>query len=538
MKKIFVLLLATVLLAGLIAAPASATYADEKSTDFIQSGTTAHDLTAYGSHIFVAYKVDTAPVPDGVIGTGEYPAPSDVSTLADGLSLTDTSGSNSRAEYLANFEDGGFTLTTYIVYDNTYAYIAEVLDSTMPISVAQANGRASTLISHLNLGLNQAEEVPNHYSNLTFYYTYTQTNTEDIEDPSGFELSKVSTLSLLKRDIYSKAGNTTTTISDTNGKCFTDANQTAWTPSEYGKAENNGYVGSVDGNNYQYVFEYRIPLGDPLRVAPEGTTLDSLLAKDVFFGSYFYQIAITRALNGKTNQIFLSASKSKADTLTSFVDPEKTTTYGQAVADYWPVSNAGTSDAGSNAINYLPSQIWFVGAYDPANPYKPATSGIRPVLTGVGLTANYTGVRAGKEFTFTPIGDCAGNANPSLGDQRMIPTTWQIRFNNSVFKKGTIADKGTGDFTTTISTKGYYTGLHTLIVTYQLQSFNGTSWVNLDSKETIARSFTVTGGVRAATGASAQTGDSLTWLWISLGVVTVAAAAVVVFAVSRRRRSI
>ncbi len=537
MKKIFVLLLATVLLAGVVAAPASATYADLESTDFIQGGTTAYDLTAYGSHIFVAYKVQTAPTPDGVIGTGEYPAPSDVSTLSDGLSLTDTSGSASRAEYIAEFEDGGFTLTTYIVYDDTYAYIAEVLDTTKPISVVQSNGRAGTLITHLNIGLNQAPEVPNHYSNLTFNHTYNQTNTEDFFDPAGFELKNVSALALLKRDIYTKAGNGNTTISETKNQ-YVDANETEWKPSEYAKEENNGVGGSFDGTNYQYVFEYRIPLGDPLRVAAEETTLESLLAKDVFYGSFFFQVAITRALNNKTNQIFLSAGKSKADTLTSFIDPEKTTTYGQAIADYWPVSNAGTNDAGSNAVNYLPGQIWFVGAYDPANPYKPVTSGIRPILTGVALTADYTGVRAGKEFTFNPVADCAGNPNPSVGDQRMVPTSWQIRFNNSVFKKGAIEDKGTGDFTTTISTKGFYTGLHTLTVPYQLQSFNGSSRVNLDSKETIARSFTVTGGVRAATGASAQTGDSLTWLWISLGVVTVAAAAVVVFVVSRRRRSI
>ncbi len=519
MKKLFSLLLAIVLAVGVLGTTASASYVDLTSTAYIQGGTNARDLQAYGFHTLNAYQVNVAPKLDGVVSTGEYPAASDVATIGNGLSLTNSTGTT---DYTADYGDlyKDFTVTTYLVYDSEYAYIAEVVESSQAISVLMANDEASTLNASVRYGLNQSAELPEAASRLSNTYTY-------VVDGGSIVPYSCSAGNRTYK-VINGAVSQTATLDDSP---YTDASSVVWNKAQYKNFTAASY--SEKDGKYKYEFEYQIPLVDIAYSACgkyDAATVAELLSKDLFYGSYLFQVAVTRTGgDGRDLHMFLSTGKAGNGALYPYSSPGTgaTSTWSKAVKEYW------TNDAGEAlSVSYVPSPVYHNGVYDPSKPVTNASTGFRPGMTGYALDNVASVYKIGNVASFTVIPDAIENTNPAVGDSRVIPVEFRLRQGSDSKLTGTFAsDYKSAKF----QTKGLSTGVYSLVVTFSQQRFDGTQWVDSGITKNLARNITIAGTVMGnAQSGSAQTGDNLTFVVLASGALLVAGAAVLVL--SRKKR--
>ncbi|MBR4287984.1 MAG: LPXTG cell wall anchor domain-containing protein [Clostridia bacterium] len=521
MKKLFSLLLAIVLVVGALCTTASASYVNRTSTTYIQGGTDAYDLYAYGLHTFNAYKVTAAPTLDGVISTGEYVAAADVSTIGDGLALTNSLGTT---DYTADYgeEYKNFKITTYLVYDSEYAYIAEVVEGDKEISVALPSGGDSTLNTSVRYGLNQSKEIPEAASRLSNTYTYNYNG-------GALDVYKCASGNRTYKVINGAVSKTVTLDDDP----YTDASATVWNKEEYQKATAAKHT--TDAGKHSYVFEYKIPLTDIAYSACgkyDAATVASLLSKGKFYGSYLFQVAVTRTGgDDHTTHLFLTTGKAGNGTIYPFSSPGEgaPSTWSKAVKEYW------TNDAGESfSISYLPSPIHHNGAYDPSNPVVHATSVFRPGMSGYSLNEVASVYKVGTTATFTVIPDAIENVNPVEGDCRMIPTQFRLRQGSNSKLTGTFAsDYKTAKF----QTKGLSTGVYSLVVTFTMQRFDGSKWVDTEITKNLARNITIAGSVMAsAESGASQTGDNISYVLMACGALLLTAGTAV--AVLTRKKKV
>ncbi len=525
MKKIISVVLAICFVVGAFCMPVAATYANQTSTAYIQLGTTAHDLRAYGLHTFVSnYIHGAAPVMDGVISTDEYNSgnvPSDTAKIGDGLTLTNNTGtSDYTAEYGDNYKD--FTVKTYLSYDDTYAYIAEEVTSTQPIENTNSMGNTTPINVNVRYGLNQSELLPEFTSRLSNSYSY---------DFDGTNLV-LSSLSSADRN-YKKMDGMLTTSVVTDYEAYNDGAVT-WNRDEYKKPENAASSYKEDSNGYKYIFEYRIPLADVIYSATgrfNKEDVASLIASD-FYGSYFFQIAVTKTGGEDANkQFFLStgyAANSPKLPYSAKSADAKATTWAKAVKEYWTDANGE-----SLSVSNIPSPVYH-GSKTAGTVTLPAASQFRPGLSGYGLNEIKSVFEIGSKATFTVTPDCGENTAPVTGDLRVIPTKFRVRNGFDTKLSGTFADDlKTASFDTT----NLPVGLSTLVVTFTQQRFDGTNWVDTGVTKNLSRNITIAGTVlgSAEQGAS-QTGDSLTIAIVAGSVMVLAAvtAGVIIF---RKKRS-
>lgn len=524
MKKIISVVLAVCFVIGAFCMPVAATHADQTSTDYIQVGTTARDLRAYGVHTFVSnYIHGAAPVMDGKISTDEYNSgnvPSDVAKIGDGLSLTNSTGTS---DYTADFGEDykGFTVKSFLSYDDTYAYIAEEVTSDKAISDVNSLGTPSPINTSVRYGLNQSELVPEFVSRLSNSYSY---------EMVGGNLV-LSSLSSADRN-YKKLEGTVNTTAITDTEAYNDGVVT-WNRDEYKKPENAACEYTVDQGTHKYVFEYRIPLADVIYSATGRFSKEdvaSILASD-FYGSYFFQVAVTRTGGAdKNKQFFLStgyaANTPKLPYSAKSADA-KATTWGKAVREYW------TTLAGESlSIPYVPSPVYH-GSKTAGTVTLPAASQFRPGLSGFGLNEIKSIYEIGSTASFSVIPDAVENTSPMVGDIRVVPTQFRIRNGFDTKLTGTFND----DYkTASFDTSKLPVGLSTLVVTFSQQRFDGTNWVNTGVSKNFSRNITIAGSVlgSAQEGAS-QTGDSLAVVIACSSVMALAAVAAGVLIYKKKR---
>jgi len=520
MKKLFSLLLAIVLVVGALCTTASAAYVNFTSTAYIQGGTNAYDLQAYGLHTFNAYKISAAPTLDGVISTGEYPIASDVSTIGDGLSLTNSTGTT---DYTAEHGSlyNGFKITTYLVYDNEYAYIAEVVEGDAEISVALPNGENSTLNTSVRYGLNQSPEVPEAASRLSNTYTYNYNGgaMSVYSCSAGNRTYKVINGSISK----------TATLDDDP---YVDASSVVWNKAQYKTATAAAH--SENAGKHSYVFEYKIPLADIAYSAAgkyDAATVSSLLSKGKFYGSYLFQVAVTRTGGADGDiQMFLTTGKAGNGVLYPYSSPGEgeTSTWAKAVKEYW------TNAAGEAfSVSYGASPVHHNGAYDPSNPVVNPSSGFRPGLSGYALNEVPSVFKIGTVGTFTVTPDSVENTNPVTNDCRVIPTQFRLRQGSDTKLTGTFAsDYKTAKF----QTKGLSAGVYSLVVTFSQQRFDGTKWVDSGISKNLIRNVTIAGSVMgsASSGAS-QTGDNVSYVLVACGALLLTAGTAVAVLVRKKK---
>lgn len=517
MKKIISLALAACLAIGAFCMPAMATVANQTSTAYIQYGTTAHDLQAYGLHSFVSYYVNAAPQMDGVISSAEYNATgiaSDVAKIGDGLTLTNNSGTTDyTAQFGKDYED--FEIKTYLAYDETYAYIAEEVTSKQAISVVKANGSASTLNVSVRYGLNQSELLPEAQGRLSNSYSYS------VDSTGAVALSACSSADR----VYRKLDGAVVSTALVDVEPYQDGSIT-WDRAEYAKAANAAASHTVNAGEHKYVFEYRIPLADVVYSATGRYNKDdvkAILESGTFYGSYLFQIAVTRTggEEGK-DQFFLNTGYAANREVLPFAGKGEATTWAKAIREYWVGANGETL-----SIPYVASPVVHnaKNAQVPSVPTAPASSGFRPGLTGYALGEVKSAYKTNSVVTFTVTPDCVDNKAPVVGDVRVVPTQFRVRngFNTKV--SGTFS----ADFTTAqFSTASLPIGINTLVVTFTTQRFDGANWVNTDVYKNVSRNFTVTGSVQSASKGASQTGDSLVIFAVAGGAMILAAGAAVV----------
>ncbi len=522
MKKIISVILAICFVAGMFCLPVAAAYTDLSSTPYIQVGTSAHDLGAYGLHTFSSYYVGVAPTLDGVISDGEYNStniPSDVATVGDGLSLTNSLGSaDYTKEFGKDYED--FTIKSYLAYDDTYAYIAEEITSTQGIDL----GSTSILNANVRYGLNQSDAIPEAAGRLSNSYSFTVD-------------SSVTTNKLTSADrTYKKLDGAVTSTVQTDIDPYNDGT-TVWTREEYGKSENATAAVSNAGGKETYVLEFRIPLADLIYSATGRYSKDdvsALLAKGAFYGSYFFQVSVTRSGGADQNRQFFLSTGYAANTeilpYSSSSETVKASTWAQAVKEYWTTAK-GESLAVTNIASPILHNAKTTAA--PSTPSVIPTTGFRPGLTGYGLKEVKSVYKLGETATITVTPDGIENTAPAVGDVRIIPTKLRIR--NGFDTKFT--GKFNADFkTASFKTDSLPVGLNTLVVTFTQQRFDGTNWVDTGVSKNLSRNFTLTGSVKAASQAASQTGDSVTLIALS-GTVMLLAAGVVSVVILRKRKS-
>ncbi len=518
MKKIISLALAVCTLISAFCLPVMASYADQTSTAYIQYGTTAHDLQAYGLHSFVSYYVGTAPQMDGTISSGEYNAtgiPSDVAKIGDGLTLTNNTGTTDyTAQYGNDYAD--FQIKTYLAYDEVYAYIAEEVISNQAISAISPNGSSSTLNATVRYGLNQSALLPEGQSRLSNSYSY-------LLDPISGDLS-VSACSAADR-VYRKIDGAVVSTALVDVDPYNDGT-TVWNRSEYAAPANAAANHTENSGEHKYVFEYRIPLADIVYSATGRYHKDdvkAILESESFYGSFLFQIAVTRTGGEDQNsQFFLNTGYAANREVLPFSGKGEGTTWAKAVREYWVNANGEYLN-----VSYIASPIVHNGknAQVPSVPTKPEASGFRPGLSGFGLGEIKAAYKTNSVVKFNVTPDAVENKNPVLGDVRVVPTQFRVRngFNTKV--SGTFS----ADFTTAqFSTASLPIGINTLVVTFTTQRFDGTSWVNTDVYKNISRNFTVTGSVQAASQGSSQTGDSFVIFAVAGSVMLLAGAVSVV----------
>lgn len=496
----------------------SANYVDHKSTEYIQNGMNAHDLGVYGGHTFVSYRTETPPVLDGAVSTGEYPAVSDVASVGDGLYVTNSTGN---ADYTATEGTGfsDFTVTTYLAYDNEYAYIAEVIASpTTPISVTTYSGGTSTLTAHVRYGLNQSAEIPEAASRLSNTYAYSF-------DGNDFMVSACSGGNRTYRTIENAT--TQTTVLDDD--CYVDANSTVWNMAQYAQ---NAAIGTQTGAAYTYTLEYRIPLADIAYSATgsyDPATVPALLASGSFYGSYVFQIAVSRtAVNGKT-QVFLSTAIPANATVTPYTTygTGTPTTWAQAVKDYWT-----TPKGKSLSISYVPSPVLHAGALDPMNPVTISTSGFRPGVSGYGFKDFKPVARLGDPYAFSVYNSGLENTSPAYGDTRFIPTLYRFRSGSTTAASGSFNSDWS---TATVDTKSFKAGVYSLVVSFTEQMWDGSNWVNTGFVKNLSQNINFAGSVLGTSAGAGPTGDAGLVLMISIGAMTLCAASITVIVLKKKK---
>lgn len=522
MKKIISLLLAVTFVACAFCMPVSATYADRSSTAYIQYGTSAHDLQAYGLHTFQSAYVTAEPALDGVISAGEYGAleNADVATIGNGLTVTNNTASSDyteafKKEYAQTYEK--IKLTSYLAYSDEYAFIAAKVESPFKFDVVTYDGTVDTLNVNVRYGLNQSDAVPEAASRLSNTYEY-------VENGAGYLISGCTTGNRNYKVINGTVSQSIT---------LEDEPYADWNTVKYSKNNNIGY--SNDGTTHTYIFEYKIPLADVMFSATgtrDAAQVATLLANETFYGSYLFQVAVTRTGgdNQKTqyylttgyagNRELLPYSATSADA--------QTTTWAKAAKEYW------TNEKGESlSVAYIPSPVIHKKSVAPGTSIVPPASGFRPGLTGYRLDKVATSYKLGDVAKFTVIPDAVENVNPVEGDVRVIPTKFRVRKGYDTKITGTFAD----DFKTAqFETKDLPVGLNTLVVTFVQQKYDGTKWVDTTITKNLSRNFTITGTVlAAATQGASQTGDSLNTILLLGGAMLVASAGISALALKKKR---
>ncbi len=523
MKKIISVVLAICFVASAFCLPVAATYADKTSTAYIQVGTSAHDLRAYGLHTFTSHYVSSAPVMDGLIATDEYNSgnvPSDTAKIGDGLALTNNIGtSDYTADYGKDYAD--FTVKTYLSYDDTFAYIAEEVTSSQAISYTTSSGNASLINTSVRYGLNQSNEIPEAASRLSNSYSY--------EMNSGvLTLASVSSADRNYKKLDGAVNNTVVT----DVEAYNDGSVT-WDRAEYKKAENAACSYTEDQGQFKYVFEYRIPLADIVYSATGRFSKEdvaALIASD-FYGSYFFQIAVTRTGGEDENKQFFLSTGYAANTpllpYSATAADAQASTWAKAVKEYW------TTEKGEYlSISYVPSPLFHGGKSNTA-PSVPASTGFRPGLTGYGLNDVKSVYKIGSVATFTVQPDGIENTSPVAGDVRVIPTQFRVRNGYDTKITGSFAS----DFKTAqFQTASLPVGLSTLVVTFSQQRFDGANWVDTGVTKNVSRNITISGTVQGASQGASQTGDAWT-VAIIAGAVMILTASVVGVVIARKKRS-
>ena len=501
MKKILSILLAICFVVSAFCIPAYASYADQLSTAYIQYGTTAHDLRAYGIHTFRAFKVATAPsLADTGIDPGQYGgAPSDEATLGNGLTLTNSTATTDYTEE-AGADWAGSKVTSYLAYDDSFVYIAEKVETPAEISVLAPDGvTLDTLKTNVRYGLNQSTAIPEAASRLSNTYEYEQT-------ASGYSVVGCTSGNRTYRTIDGQVSKSATLDYDVYG---------AWNMNKY--SYNCALHTYEAGGMYTYEFEYKIPLGDVIFSANgawDDAQVAALLAKNQFYGSFMFQVAVTRtgAANGKT-QLYLTTGYAGGKTIEPYSGSGASSTWAKAVKAYW--TNSKNESA---SIVYVPSPVLHTNDINTVVP--PATQ-FKPNLTGFRIDQFGSVFKVGDKAKFTLIPDCVENTAPVEGDLRVIPTKFRVRNGYDTKLNGAISeDFKSGEF----STSKLPVGLNTLVVTFVQQRFDGTKWVDTSVTKNLSRNFTVSGSVMGVSVGSAQTGDS-TVIFLAAGSVMILAAA-------------
>ncbi|MBR2615101.1 MAG: hypothetical protein IKC69_00275 [Clostridia bacterium] len=515
MKKIISFLVAITFVVGAFCVPVFASYADQTSTTYIQYGTTAHDLRAYGLHTFLAYKVSAEPsLTDAGIDPAQYGGvPSDVAKLGDGLTLTDD---NCKVDYTdaygADYED--VVVTTYLAYNDEYVFIAEKVESPVEFSVVDELGNTSTLNTNVRYGLNQSTAISEAASRLSNTYAYEK----------GLDGYSVGGCVAGLRNYKKIDGEVTKTAILDYANPYSD-----WTLYKYSK--NTAISYTEDNGSYVYEFEYRIPLNDVIFSAVgsyDEKAVDDLLASGEFYGSYLFQVGVTRTGGaGGDQNFYLSTGFAGGREICAYgssPDTEVKSTWDDAVAEYW--TNAKGE---SLSVAYVPSPV-FHTTVGGAN--APASTGFRPGPSGFGFDQFGATYQTGKDVSFTVIPDGVDNTRPLVGDIRNVPTKFIIRSGATTKLTGTFSE----DFTTgKFNTGNLPIGHNILIVTFTQQRFDGSKWVNTSVSKNLSRGFTVYGSVMGSVGGSAQTGDALTICIIS-GVAMLTVAAGASFVVLKKKR--
>lgn len=516
MKKIFSLLLAITFVVSAVCIPVSATYADQTSTAHIQYGTTAHDLRAYELQIFQAYKISGAEpsLVDERLDPSQYGGAPTQSTLGKGLTLTNSTATTdyTDTEYAKAYKD--VTLSTYLAYNEEYLFIGEKVESPVEFSVVDVNGNVDTLNTNVRYGLNQSTAIPEAASRLSNSYEYQKTAT-------GYEVSDCVSGNRTYKVISGEISKSATL----DNEMYAD-----WSLQKY--SQNHAVFYEKSGDKYVYEFEYKIPLADIIYSATgtfdqAAASVAELLQKSNFYGSYLFQVAVTRTGgdNGKT-QMFLTTGFAGGRSLAPYSAKEASdlTTWAKAVKAYW------TNEKGESlSIVYVPSPV--VHAAEPAAQI-PEKTDFRPGLTGYGFDKFASVHKAGQTVTFTVIPDAVDNTAPKAGDLRVIPAKFRVRNAYDTKITGTFAD----DFKTAqFSTEKLPVGLNTLVVTFVQQRFDGTNWVDTTVTKNLSKNFTVTGSVLGQSQGSSQTGDNTTVLLVAGAVMLLAAAAFSVVVISKKK---
>ncbi len=514
MKKILSLLLAVTFVVSAVCIPVSATYADQSSTAYIQYGTTAHDLRAYGIQTFQAYKITGAEpsLSDARLDPSQYVGTPTVSTLGAGLTLTN---STATTDYTDTDEAQAYKdvkLTTYLAYNDQFLFIGEKVESPVEFGYMTASGAQDTLNTNVRYGLNQSTAIPEAASRLSNTYEYKKSG-------STFQVSSCA------------SGNRTYKVIDGNVSKSVTLDSEMYADWDLEKYSDNAAVFYEEvGGIHTYEFEYKIPLADVLYSAIgkyDDAEVAKLLQNPQFYGSYLFQVAVTRTggENGKT-QLYLTTGYPGGRSLAPYSDPDSTslTTWAKAVKSYW------TNQKGESvSIVYVPSPV--VHTSD-ASAQIPAATGFRPGLTGYSFDQFKSVHKIGETVTFTVIPDAVENTAPKEGDMRVIPSKFRVRNAYDTKLTGTFAS----DFKTAqFSTAKLPVGLNTLVVTFVQQRFDGTKWVDTTVTRNLSKNFTVTGSVMGQSQGSSQTGDNTTVLLVGGAVMLLAAAAFSIVVISKKK---
>lgn len=516
MKRILSLLMAVVLIMSLLCLPVGAKYQDYISTAYIQYGTTARDLRAYGLPIYLAYEVSSAPALDGSITPGEYGSTDamNVAKIGSGLTMTNSSGTADYSAFAADFMN--FSIASYLAYDDEYVYIAEEVKGDRAISIMTPNG-LSTLNASVRIGMNQSPELPEAASRLSNSYSYAW-------DGSEFSSYACSSGNRTYKVIDGEISKTATLDDSLYGD---------WNRAKY--KDNTVLNYTQNGNEHVYVFEYKIPIGD-IAYSNYGNFDDGnaakLMALSQIYGSYFFQVAVSRSSgsNSKT-QVFLSTGFGGNTSLAPLAGGAPTT-WADAVSKYWTAN-----DGDSLSIPYVPTPIQFMGSYDPSVDPSfrlPSATSFQPgkVTTGYEFGVMKSIYKVGETVKFSVTPDGVDNTDPNEYDRRTVPAKFRVRNGDSTKLTGSFnADYATASF----STAGLPVGVNTLVVTFVEQVYLGGQWTDTDVSKNLSRNFTITGSVKGTVAqGSSQTGDNTALLILGVGVMLTSVAAFTVVAMKKR----